>query len=145
VSLIVTVRSAARSAVTVASTIYDFLFDESFVWEIVHATCIRLGIPKWLSWMILSSLTASIAYYFMIVRKLARVFVKAQSRASQIVERMSPILASPYSPTPWAFNRHLTTVLGSELRSKPIMTIHRYDPNCSIKDPSNLRIGFSTF
>lgn len=125
-SAVAVAKSAARTVYSVASEIYDNLFDESFAWEMVHAASVRAGIPKWLSWMILCSATASVAYYLMIVRKLARVYVKAKSRASQITERMGSILTTPYSPTPWAFNRHLTTVLGSEIRSKPEMQIHRY-------------------
>lgn len=125
--LVACARSAARTACSVASEIYDFLFDESFAWEMVHAVSVRAGIPKWLSWMILSGATASVAYYLIVVRKLARVYVKAKSQAAQITERMGSILTTPYSPTPWAFNRHLTTILGSEIRSKPDMTIHRCD------------------
>lgn len=125
-SLIKGVRSITRPVAALASTVYDFLFDESFVWELVHAACVKLGMPRWLSWAVLGGMSASIAYYFMVVRKLARVFVKAQSRAAQITARMNEILALPYAPTPWAFNRHLTTILGSELRTLPDMHFRRY-------------------
>jgi hypothetical protein len=125
VSLIAKALSTIRPVVDAANTVYEILFDESFVWEVVHAACVKLGIPKWLSWLILGGTTMSVAYYFAVVRKLASVYVKAQSRAAQITERMNGILAQPYAPTPWAFNRHLTTILGSEIRWNPQMMVRR--------------------
>ena len=135
-SLIAKARSLVTPVVEAANTVYEILFDESFVWEVVHAACVKLGIPKWLSWVLLGSATVSIAYYFAVVRKLASVFVKEKSRAAQITERMNGILAQPYAPTPWAFNRHFTTILGSEIRRHPQMTIRRCVSKA--KKPRNL-------
>lgn len=126
VAVVAGVKEVARTVLSVAGTIYDFLFDESFMWEVVHAAVVRLGLPAWLSMLILGSATASVAYYMAVVRRLAKVYFKARSKGARIATQMSSILAQPYSPTPWAFNRHLTTILGSEIRSMPALNIRRY-------------------
>lgn len=128
VAVVAGAKEVAQTVLSVAGTVYDFLFDESFMWEVVHAAVVRLGLPHWLSMLILGSATASVAYYLAVVRRLAKVYFKARSKGARIATQMSSILAQPYSPTPWAFNRHLTTILGSEIRSMPALNIRRYAP-----------------
>lgn len=79
-----------------------------------------------LNWMIFSVFTSYMISHVYKLPKLPQLYANPSGRIQKIVDDLKPFLEKAYFPTPWAYNRHLNTIIGSMIRKKLYLSFERY-------------------